>query len=270
MRAGEGYIPLRAGITHYCLDGPESGPAVVLVHGYMDTMADWDGVVPGLVSAGFRVLRYDMYGSGMSARPPSTYTREMLGEQLLDLLDRLHIARPDVAGHSLGGAIAVGFAANHPDRVARLALFAPAVHVNLPRLRIVRLPLVGRYLARTWFVPDVAKRLSVRASNGQAWAAAVIDSMQFQGTEAGWLSIVTGDGFGDYQPECRRVGASGRPVLLAWGSADVLVLRDAMSEARAAMLRAEWHELTGAPHELPMDRAPVVTQMLVRFLQQGR
>ena len=266
IQAGEGYIPLRSGITHYRFDGPQARPVVVLVHGYMDTMADWDDVVPALVSAGFQVLRYDLYGSGLSARPAVPYTREMLRDQLLDLLDRLHVARPDIVGHSIGGAIAVDFTDRHPDRVGRLALLAPAVHVDLPKLRIVRLPLVGRYLARTQFVPDVARRLRIRASKGQHWAAAAIEHLRYRGTEEGFLSIITGDGFGDYRPACQRVGASDRPVLLAWGSADALVGREVMSDARGAMPRADWHELPGAPHELPMDRPAAVTSVVVPFL----
>jgi pimeloyl-ACP methyl ester carboxylesterase len=266
LAAGEGFIPLSAGITHYRWDGPGHGSVVVLVHGYMDTMADWDAVVPGLTSAGFRVLRFDMYGTGLTARPQTPYTRELLRGQLLDVLDRLHVARADVVGHSLGGAIAVDFAARHPERVGHLALLAPAVHVTLPELRILRVPLVGHYLARTYFLPDVAKRLGVRASKGQAWAGAAVGHMQYNGTEAGFLSIIAGDGFSDYRPECQRVGTSSLPVLLMWGSRDVLVDRGAMDDARAAMPRAEWHELAGEPHELPMDSAVAVTPVLLRFL----
>jgi pimeloyl-ACP methyl ester carboxylesterase len=270
LAEGEGFIPLGAGITHYRLDGPAGGPVVVLVHGYMDTLHDWDGVVPGLASAGFRVLRFDMYGTGLSARPPAPYTREVLRGQLLDLLDRLHVSRPLIVGHSLGGAISIDFSARHPERVSRLALLAPAVDVDLPQLSVVRLPLVGRYLARTYFVPDVARKLGARATMGQAWAGAAIEHLRYRGTEAGFLSIIQADGFSSYLPECRKVGASGLPVLLAWGTNDALVGRVAMNEARDAMPKADWHELPGAPHELPMDRPDEVLAMLLRFLSAER
>jgi pimeloyl-ACP methyl ester carboxylesterase len=266
---GEGFIPLGAGITHYRLDGPADGPVVLLVHGYMDTLHDWDAVVPGLTAAGFRVLRFDVYGTGLSARPPGPYTRELLRGQILDLIDRLRVARADVVGHSLGGAVSVDFTAAHPERVDRLALLAPAVHVDLPQLTFVRLPVVGRYLARTYFVPDVAARLGLRASRGEAWAGEAVEHLKYRGTEAGFLSIIQGDGFSNYIPECRKVAASARPVLLLWGSHDGLVARSAIDEARAAMPAAEYHELSGAPHELPMDRPGQVVPLLVRFLRGG-
>ena len=266
LTVADGFLALSAGTTHFRWDGLEGRPVVVLVHGYMDTMADWDAVVPVLTSAGFRVLRIDLIGHGLSDRPSGALTRERFSQQLLEVLDRLHVVRPDLVGHSLGGAIAIDFTARHPDRVRRLAVLAPAVAVDLPPMRVLRVPGVGQFLARTYFIGATTKLLAPYASRGERWAVAAIDGLKCRGTEAGYLSVITGDGFSDYRPACATVGKQRRRVLLAWGSGDVLVSGAAMRDARAALGDVEWHQFDGAPHELPMKTPSLVNPLLVKFL----
>ncbi len=266
LSPGEGYLPLGVGLTHYRWDGVEGGPVVVLVHGYLDALGVWDALVPHLTRAGFRVLRFDTIGHGLSDRLAPPYSRDLARRQLLELLDRLRLTNPDLVGHSLGGALAVDFAARHPSRVGHLALLAPAVAVDLPRLRLVRLPLLGRFLARTFFLADYARQLRRREAQGQAWARATLESYRYRGTEEGLLSVVSGDGFSDYDGACAAVGLLHRRVLLVWGSADQLVSRQAMRNARAALRDVEWREVEGATHTLPSDAAEEVAPALVTFL----
>jgi pimeloyl-ACP methyl ester carboxylesterase len=263
---GEGYLPLGVGLTHYRWDGPEGGPVVVLVHGYLDTLRVWDSVVPVLTQSGFRVLRFDTIGHGLSDRLSTPYSRALARRQLGELFDHLRLTAPDLVGHSLGGAAAVDFTAHQPTRVRRLALLAPAVAVNLPRLRWVRVPVLGRFLARTVFLGEYEHKLRAREERGETWAGATLESYRYRGTEAALLSVVTGDGFSDYRAACDTVGRQRRRVLLVWGSGDRMVLGPAIRDARSALGDVEWLELEGAPHELPVDAAPQVARALVAFL----
>jgi pimeloyl-ACP methyl ester carboxylesterase len=262
----DSFIPLSSGMTHYRWDGAEGRPIVVLVHGFMDSMADWDAVVPSLLHAGFRVLRLDLAGHGLSDRPVEGLSRAMLSQQVFELIDRLHLARVDIIGHSLGGAITVDFTSKHPERVRRMGLLAPAVRVDLSTLRLLRVPWVGPYLAHTFFMGKVEEKLSPHASRGEAWAAAAIAGQRIFGSEAAYLSVLTGDGFSDYVPACEVVGRQRRHVLLAWGTGDELIFRPAIDAARHALGQVEWSELPGAPHELPMLAPTLVAPLLVKFL----
>ena len=117
---------LAHGVTEYELVGPDCGPLVVLVHGASVPKWTWDRQVPALVEAGFRILRYDMYGRGESAYPSTTYNRDLFQRQLRDLLAGLNIVVPfHLVGFSFGGATAAGFAATNPDKVRSLVFVAP-------------------------------------------------------------------------------------------------------------------------------------------------
>src|ERR1700733_7331099 len=65
-------VTLPSGITHFQSTG--SGPTLILVHGVSGPLAVWDKFVEPLKNAGFRVIRYDLYGRGFSSRlPESSY-----------------------------------------------------------------------------------------------------------------------------------------------------------------------------------------------------
>ncbi len=146
-RLGGTYVKLSDGITHYKLEGKDEGELVVLVHGGRVPMWAWDKQAQSLTDAGFKVLRYDMYGRGYSDRPKVTYNRELYQRQLLELVDKLGLAKKfDLVGFSFGGATAVNFTAQNTARVRRLVLIAPVVNnFNVPS--IFHIPIIGEFVA---------------------------------------------------------------------------------------------------------------------------
>ncbi|MFB6346808.1 MAG: alpha/beta fold hydrolase [bacterium] len=60
---------LSHGTTHYEVAGPRNGPPVVLIHGLTSSLFIWDEQFYRLAENGYRVLRYDLYGRGLSDRP---------------------------------------------------------------------------------------------------------------------------------------------------------------------------------------------------------
>ena len=78
-------IQLSHGITHYKLEGEDDGKPVVLVHGATIPIWTWDGLASDLVSAGRRVLSYDMFGRGYSDRPHVIYDQTLYRQQIFEL-----------------------------------------------------------------------------------------------------------------------------------------------------------------------------------------
>jgi 3-carboxy-cis,cis-muconate cycloisomerase/3-oxoadipate enol-lactonase len=113
----------------YELSGPEQAPVLVLSNSMGTTTAMWDDQV-GPLTGRLRVLRYDHRGHGTSEVPPGPYRIEQLGADLLDLLDRLGLARVSFCGLSLGGMVGMWLAANAPERIDRLALCCTSAKVD--------------------------------------------------------------------------------------------------------------------------------------------
>jgi pimeloyl-ACP methyl ester carboxylesterase len=111
------------GATRYAVEG--SGPPAVLIHGVGARLDNWDGVA-AVLARSFSVVRYDLRGHGRSSKVPGPYSLDMFADDVAALLDHLGIARAHVAGHSLGGMIAITLACRYPQRVDRLAILSAA------------------------------------------------------------------------------------------------------------------------------------------------
>jgi pimeloyl-ACP methyl ester carboxylesterase len=102
------------------------GAPVVLLHGFTGSYArHWEapGVIGALESAGYRVIAMDCRGHGQSGKPhdPGQYGPEMV-QDVIRLLDHLHVDRAHVVGYSMGGWIAAQMLVRHPSRVKTVTL----------------------------------------------------------------------------------------------------------------------------------------------------
>ncbi len=111
------------GIDLACqVDGPDDKPVLVLSHTLATSRAMWRRQIPHFAQR-YRVVSYDMRGHGESAAPDHPYSIEMLGDDVIGLLDGLGIARPAVfLGISIGGMIGQALALRHPRRFRAIIL----------------------------------------------------------------------------------------------------------------------------------------------------
>jgi len=112
---------------HYEVHGPESGHAVVLVHGFAsDYQLNWVGTrwQETLLRAGYRVIGLDCRGHGLSSKPhdPTAYAIPAMAGDVHRLLDELTIARADYIGYSMGARIGLQAVLDFPDRLHRAVL----------------------------------------------------------------------------------------------------------------------------------------------------
>ncbi|MCB1897555.1 MAG: alpha/beta fold hydrolase [Zoogloeaceae bacterium] len=103
------------------IEAGSGDPAMVLLHGVSTRAEAWAPLLPALATPGRRVLAWDLPGyDSADHRPQAGF--ESWCEGLARMLDAADVARCVLVGHSLGGMIALDFAARRPDRVEALAL----------------------------------------------------------------------------------------------------------------------------------------------------
>lgn len=98
-----------------------NGPPLLLVHGWPETWYAWRLLMPALAKD-FQVIAVDQRGIGLSDKPSDGYDTGTLAGDLVALMDALGHRRFAVVGHDTGFAISYALAADHPDRVDRVAL----------------------------------------------------------------------------------------------------------------------------------------------------
>lgn len=119
------HVTLEQGTIHYTDDGPRDAPVVVLVHGALVDGRLWRKVVP-LLTPTHRVVVPDLpLGCHRQAlRPQADRTPAGIAKLLADFLERLDLEDVLLAGNDSGGALSQLVAADHPERVGRLALIS--------------------------------------------------------------------------------------------------------------------------------------------------
>ena len=106
---------------HYSLTGPESAPVLVLSNSLGSNFSMWDPQLPAF-SPKFRLLRYDTRGHGQSSAPAGPYTIELLANDVVHLLDALHLDRVNFCGLSMGGQIGIWLGLHASNRLFKLVL----------------------------------------------------------------------------------------------------------------------------------------------------
>ncbi len=121
---GSTFAYLNGTMVHYKEEG--RGPAVLLIHGSLQDLQDWDGWADSL-KQDFRVIRLDLPSLGLTGRVRSgDYSIDNTMRLVDALMDRLGERRFALVGTSFGGIVAFRYAASRPDRAASLVLMNSA------------------------------------------------------------------------------------------------------------------------------------------------
>src|SRR6202021_998221 len=120
----EAFVVVDGVKIHYQCAG--TGRPLLLLHGLVGSAKNWRQNI-SFLSRECSVYAVDLFDMGQSERVPGLDAGlEATADRLAACMDALGLAEADIAGHSHGGAVAMMFAARHPDRVRSLILFAPA------------------------------------------------------------------------------------------------------------------------------------------------
>jgi len=260
---------------HYLEKG--SGPPLLLVHGLTGQLGNFAYALLEPLSRRHRVVLVDRPGSGHSTRGPGVDGN--LAEQaaiLARAIDELGLGRPVVVGHSLGGAVALAMALNHPDKVAALALVAPLTQPtrDVPsvfRLLALRPAALRRLVAWTVATPlSILRRRAVLSTvfgpdrapedfglaGGGFWGLrpasflAASADLQAAGTQMEALK--------------RRYGELMVPVEVLFGREDRILAVERHGEAFVRQAPGARLEIVEGGHMIPVTNAPKVALFVER------
>jgi pimeloyl-ACP methyl ester carboxylesterase len=261
---------LPSGPTHFRWNGKPGDPVVICIHGLSTPSFVFAATERSLVALGYRVLTYDLYGRGYSARARGQQDVAFFLKQLQALLKHQEVSGSvTVLGFSMGGQIATAFAARD-DRVARLILVAPSgLAETAGPGRLWTAPAIGDWMTRVFGGIALRRELVEH----QSVATVIPDFEDRQAAETrmrGYLPALLSSRRhtlgASAEHDHRRVAERGLPVLAIWGTADPVIPRRALAELSRLNPRARHAEIRGAGHNLLQTHPTEVTSALRNFL----
>ena len=142
-----------------------SGPALVLLHGFLESKAIWDDFAIALQKK-FTVVSIDLPGHGESELLAETHTMQLMAEAVNEVLKAENILKAVIAGHSMGGYVALQFAVDYDEIVKGLTLFhshsnADSDEARQNRRRTIDIVQKNRQKFIMQFIPDLFDQVHV-------------------------------------------------------------------------------------------------------------
>ena len=234
------------------------GPPLVLVHGYPLDRSIWNPVA-SMLEGEFDVITPDLRGFGDSevrdaGRAIVAYAADVAG-----LTDRLGATRAFVAGHSMGGYVALALLRQYPERLMGLALVASQMMPDSPDRRQGRYAAAREVLEKG--VGPVVEAMAPKLTGDEGVQAAVRAVISRQ-RPAGLASAL--EAMAERPDSTDVVSRFQMPMVVVHGEADALIPVERAREMKAALPSAHYVELAGAGH-MPMMEDPGGVSAALRF-----
>lgn len=256
-----------------------SGPPVVLIHGMINSSRHWTKVATELARS-HTVIAPDLIGHGDSSTPRGDYSLGAHASSIRDLLAVIGIERATIAGHSLGGGVAMQFFYQFPQRTERLILISSGGlgREVSPMLRGAALPGAGIGLALA------ANRVVLSGLAAVSWA------LRRFGSDLGRQTEAIARALGPLSPPGARrafletlrsvidirgqkVSANDRlhllestPTLIVWGERDNTIPLAHGAATHAAVPHSTFETLPRAAHFPNLEDPQGLADVLERFL----
>jgi pimeloyl-ACP methyl ester carboxylesterase len=235
------------------------GKPLVLLHGYPLDHRLWDDVVP-LLEDQFDLILPDLRGFGESTTVDSFYTMEDIASDITGLLDYLGIQKTAIAGHSMGGYVALAFARVYPERVMGLGLISSQVLADTPAKREDRFKTAAEVADKG--PASVVELMTPKFTNDTRLQEFARSSMELQ-QPAAYIGALKA--MGERVDSTPLLESINYPVVIVHGDADALVPIDRAREVKSALPNAYLVEISGAGH-MPMMEAKEKTAEALRRL----
>jgi 3-oxoadipate enol-lactonase len=240
-----------------------AGPPLVLVHGLGACASDWEGQIP-FFARNYRVIVPELRGFGRSERGRGALSIARFASDLRELLDQLGIQQCILIGHSMGGAVSMQFALDHPGFVTRLVV-ANSVPTFQPRSLRQRFEISYRMLVMRLLGPRRLAQISalrMYPEPGQQTLRDKVIARSVYNTTANYtaaLRALTRWSIVD------RLHELTMPALVLASEHDYYSREDSVGFAHQ-LPRGRFHSFAGRHHGLPLEAPDEFNPVVQKFL----
>lgn len=250
--------------------GPRNASPIVLIHCFSCAINYWNGMIP-LLAREHRVVAVDLLGHGGSEKPTSGYTIPDQADLVAQALGRLGVRDAVVAGHSLGGSVAVGLAERSPQLVRKVMIVdTPPDHSGSSLGLVAKLgfaPVIGEFFWR--IKPDFAVRkgLEVAFAPGFDVPDEFVENVNRMTYSSYHDSPQGSDDYTKEEPLDRRMEESGKPLMVIMGAEEQIIDEPAkrLAEYRQTYPGTETKLIAGAGHSPNVEKPAETAALLLRF-----
>lgn len=249
-----------------------AGPPIVLLHGWPTSSYLWRNVMPAIARHNC-VLAVDLPGFGGSDKPDTRYSFDLFERALDGFFDKLEVDTVGLAGHDLGGPIAVHWALRNPGRCTRLALLNTLLYPEFS-------PAVIDFV-RAMSTPDSRDELTGPAGLAEIMRLGLADETRltdelraavlspFTSPEARLTLAAAGIGLGrrGFAEIAEQLPSLDMPVRIIYGERDRILpdVADTMARVRRDLPHAQVTALPDCGHFLQEEAPDQVGELLAEF-----
>ncbi len=251
----------------YLDEGP--GHCVVLLHGFPLSRDMWIEQVSGIGSI-YRIIAPDLRGHGQSSAPEGVYTMDEMADDVIELIDTLHITEPFVLGGlSMGGYVALSLLSRYPDRVRGLILMDTQAGADTPEAAQNR-ETTARSVIESGSVTAVVagmmpRLLSKRTLEERPERVEPLRAAMEQTTPRGIAGALRGMAIRpDRRAELPKISI---PTLVLVGEEDVITPPAVAKTMADAIPNARLEVIPKAGHLAPYENPAVSNDVILRFLK---
>ncbi|HEX3608903.1 MAG TPA: alpha/beta hydrolase [Solirubrobacterales bacterium] len=263
-------LDLSGGKLEVVEQGPRTGSPIVLIHCFSCAINWWSRMMP-MLERNHRVIAVDLLGHGGSEKPTSGYTIPNQADLVAQALARLGVRDAVVAGHSLGGSVAVGLAERSPQLVRKVMIIdTPPDHSSSSLGLIAKLgfaPVIGEFFWRV--KPDFAvkKGLEVAFAPGFDVPDEFVEDVNRMTYSSYHDSPQGSDDYTKEEPLDQRMKESGKPLLVIMGAEEQIVDEPAkrLAEYRQTYPGTETKLIAGSGHSPNVEKPAETAALLLGF-----
>lgn len=268
---------------HVVTAGPPDGQLVILLHGFPEYWRGWIKQIQPLADAGYRVVVPDQRGYNLSDKPAGvrSYRMEVLGLDIIGLMDALGREHCCLVGHDWGAAVAWGVGLTFPERVKRLGI------LNVPHPDVMA-RFVGRDLTQTlksWYIaffqiPGLPEwllsrnkfsglsNMLLRSSKPGTFTPTDLDEYRQAWSQTGALTAMINwyRAVARYRPTAPEDMRLSMPVLILWGTHDIALSQKMAQPSIDHCRSAKLVYFENATHWVHHEESDAVTKALLEFL----